>query len=450
MSFWTALSALAPVAPAMAEAQDIRRQKAIQDQALQQESERNAATLQEQYQRIRAGNQPIVLPGSKPEWNPLTHKYTQPAMDPNTGKISQVEYAGADPLETANRGTEETIKSLEKMGVTVTPAMKTAIAASNFGFKSPTNAAFRNLPGAAGQPYEDKATGKLVRNVIDPETNEIVTQPMPEGYKLPEPKPGAPRPGQSGGKNVFGFFNPGKKQWQDAAGNALPDFKPLPSFAETGLYEPVGAYEPSTQSFKMGSFNRRTGQISITGQDGGAVPMPAPIMGVIGKDFSAAREAQTRLRIMEQNEKDALEGKQQAMLSLVANHIGMTLGAQKGARINQAVWNEAVESAPFLGRVAAQFGPDGYLVGVKLTPDQIKQMVELAKERNDLQWQQVSDTGATYGVDLSGAISQSRSGAPAPKPSVAPKTSQGAPKTAADYLKAHGITTGAPASTGGR
>src|SRR6202012_695709 len=78
-------------------------------------------------------------------------------------------------------------------------------------------------------------------------------------------------------------------------------------------------------------------------------------------------------------------------LSLVANHIGMTLGAQKGARINQAVWNEAVASAPWAQTTYAKAfhnDPDtgdmvfdGWKGGVNLTPEQMKQMVNLAHER---------------------------------------------------------------------
>ena len=64
------------------------------------------------------------------------------------------------------------------------------------------------------------------------------------------------------------------------------------------------------------------------------------------------------MNTMDKNLKDALAGDQQAMLSLVANHIGMTLGAQKGARINQAVWNEAVESAPWLARRRRAIQPE--------------------------------------------------------------------------------------------
>lgn len=90
-----------------------------------------------------------------------------------------------------------------------------------------------------------------------------------------------------------------------------------------------------------------------------------------------------RARTMEQNLAAALKGDQQAMLSLVANHIGMTLGAQKGARINQAVWNEAVASTPWLQKIGAKFSDQGYLSGVTLAPDQMQQMVGLAHEKLD-------------------------------------------------------------------
>jgi hypothetical protein len=84
---------------------------------------------------------------------------------------------------------------------------------------------------------------------------------------------------------------------------------------------------------------------------------------------------------MDENLKNALQGDQQAMISLVANHIGMTLGAQKGARINQAVWNEAVESAPWLSRSGARFDSRCFLSGVTLTSEQMRQMDRLAHEK---------------------------------------------------------------------
>lgn len=103
-------------------------------------------------------------------------------------------------------------------------------------------------------------------------------------------------------------------------------------------------------------------------------------------------QSRMRLKTMEDNKQDALNGSQQAMLSLVANHIGMTLGAQKGARITRAVWEEAMDSAPWLDqKISKAFHQDadgnyifdGWKEGVTLTADQINQMVGLAHQKVD-------------------------------------------------------------------
>jgi hypothetical protein len=68
----------------------------------------------------------------------------------------------------------------------------------------------------------------------------------------------------------------------------------------------------------------------------------------------------------------------------------MTSGAQKGARITKAMWEESMSSAPTLESAAAKFfhteangdrvfdGPKG---GVNLTKDQMTSMVKLAVEK---------------------------------------------------------------------
>ena len=107
-----------------------------------------------------------------------------------------------------------------------------------------------------------------------------------------------------------------------------------------------------------------------------------------------------RLKTMQDNLQAGLKGDQQAMLSLTANHIGMTLGAQKGARITRAVWDEATESAPWLSRVTARWTPDGYLSGVVLTPDQMHQMVHLGQEKVKILGENVADVQNDYGEAL--------------------------------------------------
>jgi hypothetical protein len=84
---------------------------------------------------------------------------------------------------------------------------------------------------------------------------------------------------------------------------------------------------------------------------------------------------------MAKNYPDGLKGDQQAMLSLLSNHLGMTMGLQKGAQLNQAIIAEAQKSRPWLQGLAAKFDKDGYLTGVTLTPEQMKQMLGLGAER---------------------------------------------------------------------
>lgn len=255
------------------------------------------------------------------------------------------------------------------------------------GFASfdPTNGWINETPGVN---YGKPVTGSLAPYAADK------TAPA-----------GKPVQGTLNGHPAWGLYDT-KNGWMNA--NPGPDFgKPMgqgwappPSFAETGMYEPVNVYDPNAQQFEPGQFNKRTGQTSVSATSGKPFAVPTSAMTQIDKAREAAREADTRLRVMTQNEADALKGNQQAMISLVANHIGMTLGQQKGARINQAVWDEAVQSAPWLQRAEARFGKDGVLSGVTLSPDQIRQMVDLAKQRRDLQWRQAAETGQQYGIPV--------------------------------------------------
>jgi hypothetical protein len=425
VGFWNALSVLAPVAPALSDAQDIRASRAKEQQDLElakaqtttqqmaAEGARRQNALAAQDERDRqAVRQQLGVP--------LRHYKGADGADYTDYFTPSGVKAVADAPSNEDRF-QNYLSSLKKMGINLTPEQQAEISPEFYGGKALPSAKFVPLPGAAGQPQlgqDGKSYVVYGRN----ENGDIVANPAPAGYKPPEPKPGTPRPGLSGGRNVFGFYNPGKRQWQDAAGNALPDFQPQPSFAETGLFEPMASYNPQTQSIALGSFNRRTGGLTFSDGGGTSVPLPPAIAATIGKEFGTAREAQTRLKIMQQNAQDALAtGNQQAMVSLLMNHIGMTLGAQKGTRVAKSIIDEARQSAPWVDTKLATIGHqdakgdfifDGLKGGITLTGEQIDQMVGLAKQRNDLQWQQVKDTGATYGVDLSGAIQQTQTGLP--------------------------------------
>ncbi len=77
---------------------------------------------------------------------------------------------------------------------------------------------------------------------------------------------------------------------------------------------------------------------------------------------------------------------QQAMLSILFNHIGMTSGAQKGTRITQTMIDEAQESAPWVSRLLTRIGVGNNLDemglrGIVLTSQQMQQMVDLADRK---------------------------------------------------------------------
>lgn len=127
------------------------------------------------------------------------------------------------------------------------------------------------------------------------------------------------------------------------------------------------------------------------------------LRGQAVKTYQPALDSAERFNVMTDNAEKALrDHDQQAMLSLLTNHLGMTAGLQKGMRINQAMITEAAKSQPWMAGVKAQFDHDGYLSGVNLSPGQIHQMVGLGqsrmsedttKARNEAKYLGVQDDG---------------------------------------------------------
>lgn len=129
-------------------------------------------------------------------------------------------------------------------------------------------------------------------------------------------------------------------------------------------------------------------------------PSAQKIPPVLGKAFATYQTSQSRMDVMESSYKDAINdpGNSQAMINLLANHLGMTMGLQPGARMNQAIIQEAMKSGYIDERIEAHFGPDGYLTGVVLTPRQMKQMMGLAESRLMEDARAVTSTEAYFGV----------------------------------------------------
>ncbi len=102
----------------------------------------------------------------------------------------------------------------------------------------------------------------------------------------------------------------------------------------------------------------------------------------VGKIYADPMASAERYNVMTDSLDKAINNHdQQAMLNLLTNHIGMTMGLQKGARITQAILNEAQKSQPWLANIKAKFDGDGYLSGVTLGPQQMKSMVDLGRGR---------------------------------------------------------------------
>ena len=87
------------------------------------------------------------------------------------------------------------------------------------------------------------------------------------------------------------------------------------------------------------------------------------------KAYQPALDSAERMNVMtDAYEKAVKNHDQQAMLNLLANHLGMTMGLQKGARITRDLYQEAAQSTPWLDKIGAKFDSRGYLSGVTLNP----------------------------------------------------------------------------------
>jgi hypothetical protein len=159
---------------------------------------------------------------------------------------------------------------------------------------------------------------------------------------------------------------------------------------------------------------------------GGHAPKP------VTDAFSTYNQSAERLNVMTDALPDALAGDQQAMLNLLSNHLGMTMGLQKGARMNQALIAEAQKSAPWLQGMQTKFDGRGYLSGVTLTPQQMQSMVKLAQDRaqQDYQAYQRVQAEAQKGFGMNASPNPPPAG-----PILNPTLPKAPPRTANEYLQ---------------
>jgi hypothetical protein len=108
----------------------------------------------------------------------------------------------------------------------------------------------------------------------------------------------------------------------------------------------------------------------------------------VAKAYDTYNGSVSRLKVMEEAIPKALKGDQQAMINLLYNHIGMTTGLQKGARITKDLISEAENSAPWEATILKRIGIDNefqitpdLLRGVVLDSTTMHNMVALAEDR---------------------------------------------------------------------
>jgi hypothetical protein len=115
--------------------------------------------------------------------------------------------------------------------------------------------------------------------------------------------------------------------------------------------------------------------------------------------YDTALDADQRLGRMESSYTKGVKGDQQAQLALLTDHIGMTMGLQKGARITKDIIQEAQQSQPWLAKMGAKFDSRGVLSGVTLGPEQMKQMLDLGYEARDRSWNGAFDASRMQGIE---------------------------------------------------
>lgn len=171
------------------------------------------------------------------------------------------------------------------------------------------------------------------------------------------------------------------------------------------------------------------------------------------KLFDPALGASTRLARMSINVPKAMAGNQQAMVALLMDHIGMTLGLQRGARITKDAINAAEQSRGLVSGTASKLNftrdpqtgeevlnwQDPVRSGTTLTHQQISQMMDLGQAQHQVMWTNARAQAAqlrSYSVpvnepeDIMEALAP---GVALPQPPIFPTGGKGANLTATPF-----------------
>lgn len=191
MGFWNALSVLAPVAPAMSDAADLRtqRQRDAADFASEQALKQAQLTTQKlaaqgEQQRITQAGQPVMI--GEPQWNPTTHSNQVLTFDKNTGGLALKDVPGVDPSTVSAAKYAAAKKDYKTTtGQDLSPEEDQSLFFQAYGYK-PTASKVTQLTGDAGKPYKGN-DGQYYVNAKDP-SGAIIQMPLGPNYNPPAPK----------------------------------------------------------------------------------------------------------------------------------------------------------------------------------------------------------------------------------------------------------------------
>lgn len=277
--------------------------------------------------------------------------------------------------------------------------------------------------------------GKPLNNTLPPSREDLSIAEAPQPAAVASGAPAAPQ----------GAAQPPAATPTSPAAAPATTAPPAAAMSPRALKKEVEARNPSKTSTSASPAAHSTGANA-------SVKVGTPLFAAPSKNYNDAmgvyQAALTRQTQMHKNLKDALgpKGSQQAMLALLFNHIGMTQGAQKGARINQKSVDEAKASTPWVDAKIAQWFHqdkngdyifDGLKGGVTLTKPQMEQMVELADESTDTFKQNVDRIAKTLNDGVQYPSGPTTGGGGETKNDSPPKATKPAPPKATHYKK-HG------------
>lgn len=310
-----------------------------------------------------ATNTPAAAPSAVPPSMASILSAANPNPVTKAKTAAQAQLAGDEVIQSdRNTKAKKLIEDMRASG-TLTPQLEQVISMESQGFTVPASM----LRPVMGRQMQPDVKDSVLMGVKNPETNEYYTDPK----SMP------------------------------------PEAKAIWDTASKGLQDKADAADKKQQT----TFEHQMAMQEQAMKNALAVHDHEKAKDAIHAAQSLTNDAIDRMKTMDSNLIDLVKStqaghpNQQAALSLVAHHIGMTLGLQKGARITKSVWDEAQESAPWLERVGAKFSSDGYLTGLNITPEQGKQMVALAHQRVQTIREREDQVRSDYATDLGEATS---------------------------------------------